>query len=182
MASYAHWLLEGSRKYEVAIHAWIFMSNHVHLLITPSCGKGVSRLMQYMGRRYAQPFNFKYNRTGPLFDGRFKSSVVQDRIYLLNCIQYIELNPVRAGITNDPADYAWSSYGSHAFGRSTKIWTPHGEYLGLGLNPAERQKAYRELVSARMSVEVVHKVRHCLNTGRVLGTEVFREQIAALRN
>jgi putative transposase len=101
------------------------MSNHIHLLLTPATGEGISHLMQFLGRQYVQAFNFKYSKTGTHFEGRFKSTLVQDQNYLLNCIQYIELNPVRAGMTSDPGDYQWCSDRSHAFGRPAKMWTAH---------------------------------------------------------
>ncbi len=181
MAAYAASLNEGAVRYGVAVHAWVFMTNHVHLLVTPSSDDGVSRLMRHIGRHYVQPFNFKYARTGPLFDGRFKSTLVQDTRYLLHCIRYIELNPVRAGMTKDPGDYIWSSYQSHAFGKRIQLWTPHAEYLALGETEIDRREQYRALISQALSVEVVQKIRHCINTGHVLGTERFRDQVNSLR-
>ncbi len=182
MAAYAACLKEGTARYGVAVHAWVLMTNHVHLLVTPNCDNGVSKLMRHIGRHYAQPFNFKYGRTGPLFDGRFKSTLVQDARYLLHCVRYIELNPVRAGMTTEPGDYLWSSYRSHAFGKRAQLWTPHFEYLSLGSTDVERREQYRALVREALSVEVVQKIRHCVNTGLVLGTQEFRDQVRALRN
>ena len=182
MAAYAACLNEGAARYGVAVHAWVFMTNHVHLLLTPSCNSGVSKLMRHIGRHYVQPFNYKYARTGPLFEGRFKSTLVQETRYLLHCIRYIELNPVRAGLTIDPGDYIWSSYQSHAFGKRIRLWTPHMAYLSLGETGVDRREQYRALVSQSLSVEVVQKIRHCVNTGLVLGTEHFLAQVKALRN
>lgn len=182
MAAYAASLKEGAERYGVAIHAWVFMTNHVHLLVTPSCDAGVSKLMRHIGRHYAQRFNFKYARTGPLFDGRFRSALIQDTHYLLSCVRYIELNPVRAGITSDPGDYVWSSYKCHAFNQQVGLWSPHIEYLLLGGTEADRSEQYRALMSDALSVDVVQKIRHCVNKGLVLGTESFREQVKALRN
>lgn len=182
MAAYAHSLREGAAKYGVAVHAWAFMTNHVHLLMTPATDESLSQLMRHIGRHYVQPFNFKYARTGSLFEGRFRSSLVQDNVYLLNCIRYIELNPVRAGMTTDPGDYRWTSYRCHAFGKPARMWTPRPEYLCLAETETERQKIYRETIAHPLSAEVVQKIRHCLNTGLVLGTEAFREQVNALRN
>ena len=104
-AAYAHWLEEYAEKYHVAVHAWVFMTNHVHLLVTPTTADGVSRLMQSLGRRYVRYFNHTYQRSGTLWEGRFKSCVVEDDSYLLLCQRYIELNPVRAGMVEHPADY-----------------------------------------------------------------------------
>jgi len=117
-----------------------------------------------------------------LFEGRFRSSLVQDDVYLLNCIRYIELNPTRAGMTTDPGDYCWSSYRCHAFGITAGMWTPHPEHLGLGEIGTERQKLYCEMMALSISAEVIQKIRHCLNTGLTLGTEAFRDQVKALRN
>ena len=109
-AAYAHWLEESSRKHRVAIHAWVFMTNHVHLLVTPETDTGISRMMQTLGRHYVRYFNYAYRRTGTLWEGRFKACAVDAVDYLLVCQRYIELNPVRAGMVNDPGEYAWSSY------------------------------------------------------------------------
>ena len=121
MKAYANWLHEGSRKFGVDVHAWVFMTNHVHLLLTPHNADAVSRCMQYLGRYYVRYFNYRYHRSGTLFEGRFKSSIVQSHRYLLACQRYIELNPVRAGMVSDPADYTWSSYRAHAFGQAVKM-------------------------------------------------------------
>jgi len=182
LAAYAHSLSEGAEKYGVSIHAWVFMTNHVHLLMTPSTDQGISHLMQHMGRHYVQGFNFKYARSGTLFEGIYRSSLIQGDAYLLNCTRYIELNPVRAGMTADPGHYRWSSYHCHAFGKVPRLWTAHAQYLSLGENATERQNTYRELMSQVLSADVIQKIRHCLNKSLVLGTEVFRDQVDALRN
>jgi putative transposase len=182
LAAYAHWLADGAERFEVAIHGWAFMTNHVHLLVTPSHDGSLSRLMQFLGRLYVRHFNYTYTRTGTLFDGRFKSSLVQEDCYLLTCLRYIELNPVRAGMVSDPGDYRWSSYGAHAFGLEAQLWSPHHLYLGLGKNKRQRQQAWRELITKTLDIEVLAKVRHCANTGLVLGTESFRQQVRRLRN
>jgi len=181
-AAYAHWLAEGAVRFGVAIHSWVFMTNHVHLLATPSHDTSLSRLMQYLGRLYVRHYNYTYTRSGTLFEGRFKSCLVQEDQYLLTCIRYIELNPVRAGMVKDPADYRWSSYRAHAFGIDARLWSPHELYLELGPIGKRRQRAWRNLVSEALDVEVLSKVRHCANTGLVLGTESFREQVRKLRS
>ena len=116
-----------------------------------------------------------------MFEGRFRSSIVQSDEYFLACLQYIELNPVRAGMVNDPGDYYWSSYRSHAFGAHAKMWSAHPNYLSLGKCAVARQSVYRDLVSKTLDSGVVTKIRHCVNTGLILGTESFRNQVAALR-
>jgi len=181
IAAYAHWLEEGAEKYDLRIHAWVFMTNHVHMLLTPSTDHSTSRLMQFIGRQYVRRFNYRYSRSGTLFEGRFKSSLVQADRYLLTCMQYIELNPVRAGLVKDPGDYRWSSYRCHAFGKAVRLWSPHSLYKALGTMPARRQASYRGLVGDALTIEAIAKVRHCANTGLVLGTEAFIKQVETRR-
>lgn len=180
LKAYANWLLEASLKFGISIHAWVFMTNHVHLLMTPSCWSGVSCAMQYLGRFYVRYFNFRYGRTGTLFEGRFKSSIVQDRHYLLACQRYIEMNPVRAGMVFGPADYLWSSYRAHAFGINVKMWTPHPEYLALGSTKPLRTAAYRKLFDNGLAKDSVGEIRRALNTGLVLGNDRFRKEVEQL--
>jgi putative transposase len=179
IAAYAYWLAEGAEKFELFVHGWVFMTNHVHLLLTPRQDESVSRLMQSLGRRYVGYFNYAYARTGTLFEGRFRSSLVQDDEYFLTCLRYIELNPVRAGMVMDPGDYRWSSYRDHAYGLRTRMWSPHTNYLALGNHAKDRQSAYRVMINEALEVDVVAKIRHCVNTGLVLGTEAFRNQVVS---
>ena len=182
LAAYAHWLLEGAERFDVAVHGWVFMTNHVHLLATPYDHTSLSRLMQFLGRLYVRYFNFTYARSGPLFEGRFRTCIVQENRSLLTCLRYIELNPVRAGIVKDPGDYCWSSYRSHAFGVRAGLWSPHYLYLELAKKEKQRQQTWRNLINETLDIEVLAKVRHCANSGLVLGTESFREQVRHLRN
>ncbi len=180
MAAYAHWLNQGAAKYGVLVHGWVFMTNHVHLLLTPLHDNVVSRLMQFLGRLYVRYFNFAYTRSGTLFEGRFKSSLVQQEEYFISCLRYIELNPVRAGMVVDPGDYRWSSYRTHGFGVPTQLWEPHPTYLSLGDHDLARQEAYLSLMSENLDTEVITKIRHCANAGLVLGSEMFRAQVDSL--
>jgi putative transposase len=180
LKAYANWLHDAAEKYDVKVHAWVFMTNHVHLLLTAATPNGISRCMQFMGRHYVRRFNYRYKRTGTLFEGRFKSSIVQTREYFLACQRYIELNPVRAGIVKDPIDYSWSSYGAHAFGTAVCLWTPHAEYLALATTPLRRQAIYRELIQNQLRQEIVNDIRVALNKGLVLGTDRFKEQVEQL--
>lgn len=182
IAAYAHWLEDGAIRFCVDVHGWVFMTNHVHLLVTPRMNHGVSRLMQSLGRRYVGHFNYSYARSGTLFEGRFRSCLVQGNHYFLTCLRYIELNPVRAGMIRDPADYRWSSYRAHAFGAPVKFWKPHELYQSLASSCTERQSLWRRLAGEAMDADTISKIRHCTNTGLVLGTEKFREQVAALRS
>ncbi len=180
LKAYADWLRQSAVQYAVDIHAWVFMTNHVHLLMTPHSADSISRCMQRLGRHYVRFFNHRYRRTGTLFEGRFKSSIVQNERYFLACQRYIELNPVRAGMVADPANYSWSSYRAHAFGKRPAMWKPHDEYLALGSSRQSRQTAYRQLVAQQLPGNVVTDIRDALNTGLVLGNDCFREQVQTL--
>ncbi len=135
---------------------------------------------QSLGRKYVGYFNYAYARTGTLFEGRFRSSLVQTDEYFLSCFRYIELNPVRTGMVNDPGDYKWSSYRVHGFGLRTKMWAPHANYLALGNHAKARQSAYRSLFNEVLEIDVIAKIRQCVNTGLILGTETFRNQVASM--
>ena len=180
IAAYAHFLQEGAAKLGVEIHGWVFMTNHVHLLLTPPHDNAISELMQYLGRLYVRKFNDTYARSSALFEDRFKSSLVQSELYLITCLRYIELNPVRAGMVKDPGDYRWSSYGAHGLGGRSNFWTPHNLYLALGETPKDRQSEYRKLMGESLGADAIAKIRHCANKGLALGTERFREQFTAL--
>lgn len=138
-------LCETSVDYAVAVHAYVLMTNHVHMLVSPHDADGASRMMQQLGRKYVSYFNKRHARTGPLWEGRFRSSVIDSSRYLLACYRYIELNPVRAGMVASPEEYRWSSYHANAFGRAHVLITPHIEYVALARNRAERCRAYRRL-------------------------------------
>lgn len=138
MAAYAGWLKEYSIKFGVQIHAWVFMTNHVHLLCTPTKDQGVSLMMQSLGRMYVRYFNFTYGRSGTLWEGRFKSCLVDNEEYLMKVYRYIELNPVRAGMVDDPAEYWWSSYQHNALGRKSKLISWADEYRRLGATDEQR--------------------------------------------
>ncbi len=175
---YAYFLAAYAKKFGVALHAWVLMTNHVHLLATPEDDYGVTKMMHMVGGQYVRYFNKTYSRTGTLFEGRFRSSLVQQEVYFLTCQRYIELNPVRAGMVIDPASYKWSSYRAHAGGGSPTMWTPHRIYTALGDTAAERQSAYRELVSAAVNPDALTKIRQCVNSGLVLGDKKFRSEMS----
>ena len=182
MAAYAGWLHEAAKKYSVELHAWVFMPNHVHLLATPKKQAAVSSMMQYLGRFYVRYFNLSYNRTGTLWEGRFRSCLIQSEAYLLTCQRYIELNPVRAGLVQDPSGYKWSSYRSNAMGVESKLVTYHPLYLGLGESKLERLKNYRSLFESEMDKNLVSEIRYATNKGLILGTDEFKTEVAALTN
>ncbi len=142
---YLKCLQEAAERHGCAIHAYVLMTNHTHLLATPETESSLPKTMQSVGRRYVQYFNFTYSRTGTLWEGRYKATVVDSEAYLLTCMRYIELNPVRAGMVEDPSNYPWSSYGANALGAHDKLCTPHSLYKRIGRNADERQVGYREL-------------------------------------
>jgi len=182
MKAYLNWLKELSLKHRVAVHAWVLMTNHVHLLCTPLKENAISRLMQSIGRLYVRYFNHTYQRSGALWEGRFKSCLVQSDRYLLELYRYIELNPVRADMVADPSDYSWSSYAINALGVESELQTPHPEYLALGKSNPERLSNYRELFKAPVETELLKEMRVSINKGLALGNERFTSQIEALTN
>ena len=180
MAAYAHWLAEYSRKFAVDIHAWVFMTNHVHLLVTPRIKSGVAAMMQALGRRYVQYYNYSYQRSGTLWEGRYKSCVVQDEEYLLQCYRYIEMNPVRADMVRHPGDYSWSSYRVNAEGVISRLCTPHEQYLSLGSDAQARQAAYRTLFIGHLDEEDMSRIRQATNSGMALGNDRFKDEVELL--
>ena len=174
VADYQRLLLdENARLFEVAIHAYVLMSNHFHLLATPQTAEGLPLMMQALGRRYVRYFNDAQGRTGTLWEGRYKSTLIQTDRYLLACMAYIDLNPVRAGMVSQAADYPWSSHG-HYIGRGTdKLVTPHALTWTLGNTPFAREAAYAELVQS--GVNPVHQLALTASTlrGWALGEPDF---------
>ncbi|MDT8387884.1 MAG: transposase [Thiogranum sp.] len=179
-AAYAHWLYESSEKYQVAIHAWVFMTNHVHILATPHQEGGISHMMQHLGRHYVRYFNHRHQRSGTLWEGRFRSCIVDRENYLLTCQRYIELNPVRANMVAAPGDYAWSSYRCNGLGKIAKLWKPHQAYLQLGHSERERLAAYRSLFMMPMDDALIGEIRDATNKGLALGNNSFKRQVEAL--
>ena len=170
-------LQELSEKNSVAIHAYVLMTNHVHLLVTPKEKDGVSCLMKFLGQRYVQYVNRTYRRSGTLWEGRFRSCLIDAENYLLLCQRYIELNPVRAGMVKHPAEYRWSSYQCNAQGRLDDRLTPHSVYQQLGVDIEKRCAAYRELFRNQLDPGLVHDIREITNGGYCLGNDRFRGEI-----
>ena len=176
-------LVEASLKYGLTIHAYVWMTNHIHLLATPELDNSISKVFQSVGRKYVQYFNHAYRRSGTLWEGRYRSTVVDSERYLLTVMRYIELNPVRADMVAHPRSYPWSSHAFNAHGESNanSDWlTPHREYLRLGPNAAERQAAYRLLFGAGLSNDDLREVRDCTHKGWALGRARFKESIEQL--
>ena len=122
--AYLGWLREGAERYGNAIHAYVLMTNHIHILVTPKDKDGISRMMQYVGRRYVPYINYHYGTSGTIWEGRYKASLVQEDGYLLTCMRYIELNPVRANMVAHPREYRWSSYRTNGAGREIRSLPP----------------------------------------------------------
>ena len=162
------------------LHAYALMTNHVHLLATGHVAGDLSEMMQRIGRKFARLVNIRWNRTGTLFEGRFRSSLVQSESYLLTCMRYIELNPVRAGIVRHPKEYGWSSYRQNAGGDPAEPLTPHDLYIRLGRTPAERSGAYRALVDSGVTEDELARIRAGLAKCRALGSESFCREMADL--
>ena len=177
---YLQCLLYGAGRYGCAIHAYVLMSNHVHLLVSPTEKDGLSLMMRYLGSRYAQYVNRVYGRTGALWEGRFKSSLIDDERYLLTCYRYIELNPVRARIVANPAEYCWSSYLSHTQGQENLVIRDHQLYIKLGTTSLERQLAYRDLFRNQLDSKVLDEIRASINRGLVLGEDSFKDKIEGI--
>lgn len=170
---YLAWLHELASGLQVAVHAYVLMPNHVHLLATPSAADALSRMMQALGRRYVRWFNDRNGRSGTLWEGRFRSAVIDSDRYLLTCSRYIEMNPVRAGLVADPAEYPWSSYRHHVGAQNDPRVTDHALFWSLGNTPFERQSAYRRLFDTPISAAELEAIRHRTNRGWALGTAEF---------
>ena len=175
-------LKDYAKKYKVSVHAYVLMTNHVHLLLTPETATGVSQLMQALGRIYVLYINKTYNRTGTLWEGRFKSTLVDNELYYLRVSRYIELNPVRANMVDAPAQYPWSSYHSNALGKEIALITAHEMYLALGNNGKTRETAYMELFQSTLDKKLIEEITECTLKGWVLGNDQFTQQIEVQTN
>lgn len=177
--SYLQWLEKAAADWHCVVHAYVLMTNHVHLLVTPETETGAAKLMQAVGRRYVQYINRSYRRTGSLWEGRYKSSLIQAETYLLTCMRYIELNPVRAGMVQDPGQYRWSSYRRNGLGQPDSRITSHPLYLAIDRNDADRQTAYRALFRSELDEEALSDIRLALSQGQPLGQRRFSDRICA---
>lgn len=176
---YLHLLHDALIDTAVKLHAYVLMGNHVHLLLTPPERGAVSRLMQKLGRRYVGQFNVRHQRTGTLWEGRYKSCLVDSGRYLLQCSRYIDLNPVRARVTDDPAAFLWSSCASLCGRRDDPLLSPHRTYNSLGNSGEERGAAYRALLADVFPNDDLHAIRAYLQQQRALGRDEFRAMVEA---
>ena len=176
---YLQYLLQALRRFEVRLHAYVLMSNHVHLLLTPSVAGALSRMMHAFGRNYVGLFNGRHGRTGTLWEGRYKACMVDSESYFLACSRYIELNPVRGWMAANPAEYPWSSYASNALGKESALITPHACYVALGSDPTARASSYRALFSDSFPDALLQEIRMNVQQEKVLGTDRFRAWVTA---
>lgn len=170
-------LEENARQFEVAVHAYVLMDNHFHLLLTPQAERGLSQMMQAVGRRYVRHFNDTHDRSGTLWEGRYKSTLIEVDRYLLPCMVYIDLNPVRAGVVAQARDYPWSSHGHYAGLRTDRMVTPHPLYWQLGNTPFAREAAYTRMVQEGLSAQQQEALTESVLRGWALGGESFLAEL-----
>jgi len=176
VADYQHLLAlleENAKKFEVDVHAYVLMTNHFHLLATPRTERGLPLLMQAVGRSYVRYFNDLQSRTGTLWEGRYRSTLIETDRYLLACMAYIDLNPVRAGMVAEAFDYAWSSHGFYVGARSNKLITPHALFWDLANTPFGREAAYADLVRSGVSIDQQAALTRSALAGWALGDPDF---------
>ncbi len=173
-------LRDACTEHQCDVHAYVLMTNHVHFLMTPNLENSISKVMQSLGRRYVQYYNDAYDRTGTLWEGRYKATLIDSEPYLLVCSRYIELNPVRANMVRHPSEYLWSSYHCNAQGKEDPLISPQLLYKQLGRSPEERQKVYRQLFRARIAGSMIEEIRKATNKSWVLGSDRFKAKIEKL--
>lgn len=176
---YLKTLTEQSALHGCNIHAYCLMTNHVHLLLTPDTAEAPSLMMKNLGQRYVQYVNATYGRSGTLWEGRFKSCLAQDEGYALCCYRYIELNPVRAGMVENPGDYYWSSFRCNALGTSSELLSPHSHYLALGKTKVDRCRKYVELVSHQLMEDEISEIRLATQGNHAIGSESFINELTS---
>ncbi len=175
--AYLNWMGEAAERYDCAIHAYVLMTNHIHLLATPRAKEGISRMMQYIGRRYVPYINYTYGTSGSIWEGRYKASLINAEQYLLACMRYIELNPIRADMVNAPGHYRWSSYRHNAQGKEDQLLIEHPLYTSLGRTKTRRCEAYKALFRVHLDEEQLKDIREAWQTGTPLGNAYFKEKI-----
>ncbi len=177
---YLECLQDAVERHGCEIHAYVLMTNHVHLLATPETEHSLPKILQSVGRRYVQYFNYTYKRTGTLWEGRYKATLIDSEHYLLTCMRYIELNPVRAAMVDHPGDYPWSSYPCNAQGNDNPLVTSHSIYHRLARSASARQSSYRQLFRGHLAMEDVDAIREATNKAWVLGNDRFQRKIEEL--
>lgn len=170
-------LAEHAQRTQVAVHAYVLMDNHVHLLMTPETAEGIPQLMQAVGRSYVRSFNNRHGRSGTLWEGRYRSSLIETERYLLACMVYMDLNPVRAGMVGAPSEHEWSSHRHYIGQRVDKLVTPHALFWSLGNTPFAREAAYRELAMEGVGVSQQESLTRSVLTGWTLGSSAFVQSL-----
>jgi len=174
---FRHYLQEACLRHGCHVHAYVFMTNHIHLLMTPDHDNSIGKVMQSLGRRYVQYFNTTYQRTGTLWEGRYKATIIDTEAYLFTCSRYIELNPVRANMVSHPGEYRWSSYHVNALGKPDRLVEHHEQYLALGTTDSAQQEAYRSLFQAHIDDKTLEEIRQATQKGWALGNDRFKDMI-----
>ena len=162
-------LFDACIRHQLDVHAYALMTNHFHLLVTPRTATSASMAMQAVGRRYVYHFNRRYERTGTLFEGRYRSTLIQTESYWFNCMRYVELNPVRAALVSTPGAYPWSSYPCNALGMPDRLIVPHVLYESLGDSPLVRQRSWQKICGQEVVEGQLAEIRHAVHYGRALG-------------
>ena len=176
---YLSHLRQLSPRHDCAVHAYCLMTNHVHLLVTPGAADSCTRLMRDIGRRYVPYFNRRHERTGTLWEGRFRSCIAESARYVLACYRYIELNPVRAKMVDHPGDYPWSSYAGNAGALADAFMVEHPEFAALALETSKRHAAYTALFAERMDETQLQAIRDATNSGYPMASEQFKNRVMA---
>jgi len=176
---YLAYLRRFSQKYRCMVHAYCLMTNHVHILATPSESDSCTSFMRDLGQSYVKYFNRRHRRTGTLWEGRYRSCVVESSTYVLACYRYIELNPVRAGMVHHPSAYAWSSYAVNAGFSCDDLVTPHSEYLAIAANPNRRSIDYRRLLDDGLDEVTTTAIRDATNSSLPLCSDAFKADLQA---
>jgi putative transposase len=171
------WLKDSAKEFKVAVHAYVLMPDHLHLLATPSTAEGLAQMMQRLGRYYVPWYNAKYQRSGGLFQGRFKTSLIDAQRYFMVCSRYIEANPVRSRLVSDPRDYPWSSFAHHAGLKPDALIVDHALYWALGNTPFQREAAYLELSGPTLSEAEMLTVDAAVLKGWPLGSDGFKAEL-----
>ncbi len=168
---------EAASRFKVAVHAYVLLDNHVHLLLTPSDGAGLAQTMQALGRAYVRYFNDRHTRSGTLWEGRYRSAPLEGRAYLLPCLVWLDTHPARAGLASDPAGYVWSSHGHYVGQRVDRLITPPEAYWALGNTPFAREAAYAEMVRTGLDAPLARALARFAQGGWPLGGAAFSADI-----
>lgn len=175
--SFIAWLIDIAGVHRCEIHAYVLMPDHLHLLLTPWYETSLPKLLQSVGRRYVRYFNDRYRRTGTLWEGRYRAALVDSQSYLLDCIRYVEENPVRAGLVATAGEYTWSSARAHRFGDLDHVLTDHVLFQALGASREERMQAFAHYCSRELDEQRLQQIRHAVHSGWPLGSDRFKDEL-----